>query len=222
MRRMMMVVTTLALVACHAKDPAPAPVTAMPHYPIHKDITVTYFWVGEAASSDNANISNLSSAWDEHWVQHFGGVDDPRHRLGYRPLKFEPQENAFYFALPYSDSGRRAQALQIIPWAAQKDWGPNESLCKNRWIKITKADKVCYAQWEDVGPFNEHDAAYVFGDGTQRPKNKRNHHAGLDVSPAVHDYLKLGGMDRIDWQFVDDADVPDGPWKKTITTSPPH
>ena len=43
--------------------------------------------------------------------------------------------------------------------------------------------------------------------------------AGLDLSPALRDYLGLSGMDRVDWQFVEEADVPPGPWRQTITRS---
>ncbi|MEI7835181.1 MAG: hypothetical protein WCK05_02070, partial [Planctomycetota bacterium] len=57
----------------------------------------------------------------------------------------------------------------------------------------------------------------VFGPAT--PRNPSNQQAGLDVSPAVRDYLALGGMDKVDWQFVEAADVPPGPWKDIVTTS---
>ena len=40
-----------------------------------------------------------------------------------------------------------------------------------------------------------------------------NHGAGLDVSPAVRDYLGLGPMSLTDWQFVEVRDVPPGPWR---------
>jgi hypothetical protein len=90
-------------------------------------------------------------------------------------------------------------------------------MLKNRWIVITKDGKTAYAQWEDVGPFGEDDAKYVFGDAL--PKSKENKNAGLDVSPAVRDYLELEDIDKVDWQFVDEKDVPRGPWKDIITTS---
>jgi len=92
-----------------------------------------------------------------------------------------------------------------------------ESVCKNRWIKITKGSKVAYAQWEDVGPFEEDDFNYVFGNSLL--KNKINNNAGLDVSPAVRDYLNLQDIDSVNWQFVNFSDVPEGPWKTTITSS---
>ena len=37
--------------------------------------------------------------------------------------------------------------------------------------------KICYAQWEDVGPFNTDSAGYVLGD--QRPSPNVNHGAGI-------------------------------------------
>ncbi len=105
----------------------------------------------------------------------------------------------------------------IVPWAGDINVSDTESYCKNRWIRIDKNGTAAYAQWEDVGPFGENDAAYVFGDAA--PANAINDHAGLDVSPAVRDYLGLADIDRVDWRFVDEADVPDGPWKTTVTRS---
>ena len=37
--------------------------------------------------------------------------------------------------------------------------------------------------------------------------------AGIDVSPAVRDYLKLKGGAKVSWKFVSDASVRRGPWK---------
>jgi hypothetical protein len=38
----------------------------------------------------------------------------------------------------------------------------------------------------------------------------------------VRDCLGLAGLNndenKVDWQFVDDDDVPDGPWKRVVTT----
>jgi hypothetical protein len=50
----------------------------------------------------------------------------------------------------------------------------------------------------------------VFGD--ERPKPNLNQGAGLDVSPAVRDYLGLKPTDVTDWRFVDFSEVPRGPW----------
>ena len=44
----------------------------------------------------------------------------------------------------------------------------------------------------------------------------------MDVSPALNSCLAFadlnGADDRVDWQFVDDADVPAGPWRILVTT----
>lgn len=189
-------------------------------YTLHKDITVTVFWIGEEGSSENENIPNISSAWDDSWLLSYGGVDEPNSRDGYYPADFTPKENPFYFALPYNDfdenGDKRSNLASYIPWATNED-NNSLSICKNRWIKITKGNRVVYAQWEDVGPFNEDDIDYVFG--SSMPKNEINSHAGLDVSPAVRDYLDLEDIDRVDWQFIDDSDVPNGVWKEIVTTS---
>jgi len=50
----------------------------------------------------------------------------------------------------------------------------------------------------------------VFGD--ERPKPNLNKGAGLDISPAVRDYLDLKQTDVTDWRFVDFSEVPRGPW----------
>ena len=194
-------------------------------YPLHKNITVTNFYVGELASSDNGYIPNVASAWDDIWMWDYGGIDSPNDRNAsypYYPAKFIPTENPFYFALPYNDldeNGKPKPSQKEIPWYR----GPtNTTILKNRWIKIIKTyddgtKKVAYAQWEDVGPFGEDDFDYVFGNA--KPKNQINDNAGLDVSPAVKIYLGLKDIDKIDWQFVDDKDVPEGPWKKIVTKS---
>lgn len=189
--------------------------------PIHKNITSTFFWVGEDASEDNGHISNSPSAWDELWISHFGGVDDPDKRNGYRPAKFTPQENPFYVALPYNDfdekGNRKKEVFKLATWTVGRSWADGQSVLKNQWIKITKNGKTAYAQWEDVGPFGEDDKTYVFGNS--QPQSKKNNRAGIDVSPAVKDYLGLSDIDKVDWQFVDASLVPEGAWKNIVTTS---
>ncbi len=191
------------------------------YYPIHQNITVTIFWVGEEGNEENNYIPNLQSVWDDRWLEHYGGVDDPNNRNGYFPADVTPLENPFYYALPYNDfdenGERKAEVDQVIYWSGEKGWGELESMCKNRWIKITKGNKSVYAQWEDAGPFGEDDADYVFGDAL--PKNELNDDAGLDVSPAVRDFLSLSDIDVVNWRFVDFSEVPAGPWTEIITTS---
>jgi hypothetical protein len=56
----------------------------------------------------------------------------------------------------------------------------------------------------------------VFGD--DRPLSNVNHGAGIDVSPAVRDYLGLGSFGLIDWRFVEQADAPIGPWSLAVVS----
>ena len=62
-------------------------------------------------------------------------------------------------------------------------------------------------------PSETDDWAYVFGGA--RPKNTKNNSAGIDLSPAVRDYLKIqGGSSKCDWRFVELHEIPYGPWRK--------
>lgn len=192
------------------------------NFPLHTNVSVTLFWVGEDASNANSYIPNSQSAWDDKWAEHYGGVDDPYTRNGYLPATFVPNENPFYFALPYNDFNgngtRKNSVVDIVYWSGEKQWGSQESMCKNRWIQLIKGNKIAYAQWEDVGPYNEDDSPYVFGN--MNPQSAINNYAGLDISPAVRDYLGLSDIDIVDWKFVDSDQVPDGPWKAVVTTTP--
>lgn len=188
--------------------------------PGRRNITTTVFWVGEGATEDNAQIHNRSSTWLVDWEGAFGGVDDPDNRCDLLPCGFTPKENPFYFALPYNDldgSCNAKPSRQEVPWYDPSN-PPAEghSIVKNRWIKIVHETKTAYAQWEDAGPFGEDDAAYVFGG-----KDPQSDAAGLDISPATAEYLGLAGRAKTTWQFVEEADVPDGPWKQIITRSVP-
>ncbi len=202
--------------------------TSVSSYPLHTNITATVFWVGEPVGGGSSE-DNALSAWDDAWQAHFGCFDDPFQRNGYFPSGCTPKENPFYFDLPYDDfnwdtgDGRRSDAYQVVPWANSKKWGENESMLKNRWIKIVKDSNVCYAQWEDAGPYVYDDANYVFSTKDARPKSKEANNAGMDASPALRDCLKFDGLNndtnKVSWQFVEAAEVPAGPWKNIITTS---
>jgi len=186
-------------------------------YPVHRDITATIFWVGEAADESNRFIHNSSSAWVEDWVGAYGGVDDPTKRCDHLPCDFAPKENPFYFALPYNDfddNGTRKESAKDIPWYTGAFPSESQSIVKNRWVEVTLNDAVAYAQWEDAGPFEYDDVDYVFGDG--RPKAPA---AGLDLSPATASWLKMDGRDQVNWRFVEETDVLDGPWRTTVTRS---
>ena len=185
-------------------------------YPWKKQIVTTVFWIGETPTANNP-VPNHASSWDAAWAQNYGGYDSPNreNRQNYIPVNFTPRQNPFYCALPYNDKareGHRAEAPKVIPWFKEAYQGPGISVCKDRWIAIRNGNRTVYAQWEDAGPFRTDHWEYVFGN--DRPKPNLNHGAGLDVSPAVRDYLGLQETDVTDWKFVDFKDVPPGPWTK--------
>lgn len=185
--------------------------------PVYKRAITTQFWVGESSNESNGFISNHESYWDDAWMTHFGGIDTPECRIGYYPCGFVPQENPFYVALPYGEFEEGSDILkrsaQNIPWFSSN---ASESLLKNRWIEVVYQGKVCYGQWQDVGPFLTDDFDYVFG--SNPPTNTFGEQAGLDISPALWDCLGLTTNEVTEWRFVNTNQVPDGPWKKIITT----
>ncbi|GEM_PF-1159176 len=208
-------------------------------YPPHTNIVATVFWVGEIFDPGAPDGSQVVSAYDDAWMQHFGGCDGSvasgacqtiasNAADGYFPAQMTPRENPFYLDLPYADfDGDRPKPgrTSVIPWAAgQPDPGPSVSLMKNRWVKLMRGGRTCYGQIEDAGPAQYDDINYVFGTSDTRPRNTKYNGAGMDVSPALRDCLGFDGLDnaenRLDWQFVDDRDVPDGPWRRLVTTSP--
>lgn len=206
-------IESLAFTPSHLRSAQPSPSEP---YPWKRQIVTTVFWIGENPNANNP-VPNRSSSWDKEWSKTYGGFDDPNplHRNDYNPVKFTPRQNPFYCALPYADkaaSGHRPEAAHVIPWFKDAYQGPGVSVCKDRWVAIRKANKIAYAQWEDAGPFRTDHWQYVFGN--QRPKPNLNKGAGLDVSPAVRDYLGLNETDVTDWQFVDFKDVPRGRWSK--------
>jgi hypothetical protein len=184
-------------------------------FPWKTNIVTTVFWVGEQAGGNNP-VPNNRSSWDLNWTTNYGGFDnpDPSSRRDYVPIGFTPRLNPFYCALPYNDVSHgqfKPEAPLVIPWFKQRYTGPGQSVCQHRWIAIRRGNRTCYAQWEDCGPFRTDHYQYVFQN--ERPKPNLNRGAGLDVSPAVRDYLRLQPTDVTDWKFVDVADVPAGPWR---------
>ena len=172
-----------------------------------ENVWTTTFWIGQSSlNSVPGSSCNTKSAWERNWVRSYGGVDHPTKRCGFRPAAFLPKHNSFYVALPYNDLTNPKEAARWIPW-----WKPGlgrwTSQLKGRWLAIERNGRTAYAQWKDVGPWVTHDPAYVFAGKKHRGK------AGLDVSPAVRDYLGLrGGCGYTRWRFVEDHEVPVGPW----------
>ncbi|MCW2771344.1 MAG: hypothetical protein JWR27_2777 [Aeromicrobium sp.] len=215
-----------------------------PTYPWHTEIVATTFWVGEVSDPDAADGSQVLSTYDDSWQQSYGGCDGTfvgsqcktekrTARNGYFPTSMTPRQNPFYLDLPYDDlhdaTGFRHRS-RVIPWADDvpyRDWVTtrSRSLMKNRWVEMRRDGRNCFGQIQDAGPGQYHDATYVFGDDDARPVNRRFNGAGMDVSPAINGCLNFsqldGTDDRVDWRFVEAEEVPDGPWKKVITSAPP-
>lgn len=189
-------------------------------FPWRKNIMTTIFWIGEKATKGNP-VSNDKSSWDTRWKENYGGYDCPRNRIGFRPIGFIPRQNPFYVALPYNDIGKngtKPEAPKVIPWFHERFERNGKSVIKGQWVAIRYKGRVAYAQWEDVGPFRTDHWQYVFGD--QKPGPNRNNNAGLDISPAVRDYLGMKGNDYTDWRFVRLEEVPYGPWSKYGENNP--
>lgn len=195
-------------------------------YPWKKNITATVFWIGERPTSRNPT-PNHKSSWDQQWQENYGGFDNPdkKARRGYLPKNFTPKLNPFYVALPYNDclnwKRHKREASRVIPWFKRSKPRPGRTCLKGRWLQIynPKTRRFCYAQWEDCGPFVTDDYRYVFGNA--RPKNRHNKGAGIDLSPAVRDHLKMGNMGTVHWRFIEFSQVPkSGPWTKWGTNNP--
>lgn len=227
-----------ALAAAPAASEAHSFSARAPSYPLHTNITATVFWIGEPVGNGSTE-DNAISAYDDRWLAHYGGTDPyaPARRYPWFP-PFRPHENPFYLDVPYddfADNGKaRRDRLQVVPWAsaakaalgAAAATGNPYSLMKNRWVEIvhsrSAAQRVCYGQIEDAGPYVYDDAAYVFGTGDPRPRSRLATNAGMDVSPALRDCLGFNGLNndenRVDWRFVDASQVPAGPWRRVVTT----
>ena len=199
------------------RTPTIKPSTKVKTYPWKRNITATIFWVGETPTPNNPT-PNHASSWDTQWQKNFGGFDDPNNRatVGYRPAAFVPKLNPFYIALPFNDRVDHQYIKpivpKVVPWYHISLVQKGKSCLKGRWVEIFYNNQSCFAQWEDCGPFNTTDWQYVFGNA--RPKNLSNKGAGIDLSPAIRDYLKLKSGAKVSWRFVEKVSVKQGPWSK--------
>jgi hypothetical protein len=185
-------------------------------YPWKTRIITTEFWIGEG-STPISSTDNIASSWDEDWRDNNHGTDNPNNRNGYASGSHASTLNPFYVALPFNDLAFPDKARRWLPegWYRRPKDGKQVSGCKDRWVEIKNANgDICYAQWEDVGPLRYDHAEYVFG--SERPIGMGDNHAGLDVSPAVAEYLGIDHKDRplTSWRFVDEEDVRPGAWLK--------
>eukprot|EP01132_Coremiostelium_polycephalum_P011098 gene11098-13574_t len=178
--------------------------------------------------------SNQQNIWDKNWSDKIGVV--PLIDCPSLESILIPKENIFYCALPYNDLDRfgRKETSKLIPWSSDSD--PDDlSILKNRWIRVAHNDTNVFCQFEDVGPLIDDDFNYVFGPSHSLPECEAG---GLAISPEVAEFLGIldqlkesqerrssdidGDFEdiRCSWQFYEESDVPDGPWKNLITTSP--
>jgi len=51
------------------------------------------------------------------------------------------------------------------------------------------------------------------------PLNTFDAEAGLDLSPAVWHHLGMTDNALTEWRFVDQSEVPEGPWTEIVTRS---
>jgi hypothetical protein len=193
-----------------------SPHKAKNFYPWKTRIITTEFWIGEG-DTPISSTTNEQSSWDEDWRENNHGTDSPYNRNGYASGSHASTLNPFYVALPFNDLAFPDKSRRYLPsgWYRRPKDGKQVSACKDRWVEIKNGNgDVCYAQWEDVGPLRYDHAEYVFGD--ESPIGLGNDHAGLDVSPAVAEYLGIEHKDHAttSWRFVDDEYVPPGAWLK--------
>jgi hypothetical protein len=229
----------VALAACSTGSARPQ----SRQHPWHTNIVATTFWVGEVVDPSASDGSQTVSTYDANWLANYGGCDgvvqDGVCRTERRdasndfyPTWMTPKQNPFYLDLPFDDinnSAAFARRGAAVPWANDPGYrgradDPTVSFMKNRWVELRKGGTTCYGQLQDAGPAVYDDAAYVFGSDDRRPANTRFNGAGLDASPALNGCLGFreldGQTDRLDWRFVEKADVPDGPWTRIVTTQP--
>jgi hypothetical protein len=117
--------------------------------------------------------------------------------------RVRPEAESFYIALPYNDVTHgqfKPEAPLVIPWFKQSYTGPGQSVCRQSLDCHSQRESPLLRAMGGLRPVSHDHFQYVFGN--ERPKPNLNHGAGLDVSPAVRDYLGLAPTDVADWQFV--------------------
>ncbi len=221
MKRLALLACTLSLIAtsaCADTDQADQESATI----VHENIVTTWFQAGAPAGPDDQGISNESSAWYSNWAQHMCTVDYD----GSRKLEQKDCDNLYYFALPCADYDEAGPIPEHIAMSPRGEY--EESAFKNRWIQVNlrlgSLIRTVFVQWQDVGPLYTDDCKYVFGGERPRQERTGDVESALDLSPAAFKYLvgdlSIGQL-KTEWRFVDDVEVPPGPWTKNITTAGP-
>ncbi|KAF2078286.1 hypothetical protein CYY_000378 [Polysphondylium violaceum] len=173
-----------------------------------------------------------STAWNADWYGKMGMTT--LEKCPYFQDFMLSNENYYFCTLPYNDIDKygRKSSAHLIPWATLND-PQDHSILKNKWIRVAHKNSFAFCQIEDVGPENDDDFHYVFGASHSIPESSVG---GLAISPIVANFLgimskfyenydsngKLTTTDedvRCSWQFFQEEDVPEGPWKKRVTRS---
>lgn len=223
MKRLALLACALSLIATSACADDSQARTQPDDTIVHENIVTTWFQAGAPAGPDDLGISNESSAWYSDWSQHMCTVDSD----GSRELGQKGCDNLYYFALPcadYDEAGPIPEHIEMSPWKSEV----GGSAFKNRWIQVNlqlgSLIRTVFVQWQDVGPLYTDDCEYVFGEERPRQERTGDVESALDISPAAFKYL-VGdlsiGRFKTEWHFVDEAEVPPGPWTKNITTARP-
>jgi hypothetical protein len=78
-----------------------------------------------------------------------------------------------------------------------------------RFVRLRHGEKTALAVVLDVGPWNEHDDSYVFGDsrpaaesGTDT-RGRTTNGAGIDLGELVWHQLGMTDNSDIDWEFLE-------------------
>ena len=154
---------------------------AVQRYPWKMNIVTTVFWVGEEAAETIRCLTTrvrgiligqrITAARTTRSRAHAGITFQSRSSRG-RILS-----TSRCLITTSRTANSSPEAPLVIPWFKQSYTGPGQSVCRHRWIAIRKGNRLCYAQWEDCGPFRTDHFQYVFGN--ERPKPNLNHGAGL-------------------------------------------
>ena len=186
-------------------------------YPWKTDIVTTVFWIGEHADREQSRsesqeflglatgraITAVTTAPIPH-----GGTTTSRSISSRGRIRFT-------VALPYNDVTHGQFKPEARDWSFR---GFDRHSC-SRGIRFAKIAGSRSA--EAIGSATRNGkivgrSAPTISNTFSRTNARRpnlNHGAGLDVSPAVRDYLGLRTDVLTDWQFVEVRDVPPGPWR---------
>lgn len=75
-------------------------------------------------------------------------------------------------------------------------------------VRNPRTQKQALAIVLDVGPWEEHDDAYVFGDARpmaecgQDTRGRVTNHAGIDLGEQVWKRLGMNGNEPVEWEFI--------------------